>query len=209
LGTAIESSRPSQVTGWRFALPAEAVHRLIDVLVSGAASAITWPVLVVAAVMIRLETPGPVIFRQKRMGRHNRPFTIYKLRTMKWGTPDVAKSSLSARDSRITRVGAFLRCTSLDELPQFFNVLRGDMSVVGPRPALWNQHDLIAMRIQAGVHRLKPGLTGLAQIYGREELPPERKVALEAYYARIRSPMTDLAIILATLRAVFSGRGAY
>ncbi len=193
----------------RCASQAETMHRLLDVAVAGAALALTWPALAVAALLIRLETPGPVIFRQKRVGRGSRLFTIYKLRTMKWGTPDLAKSLLSPGDSRITRVGAFLRRTSLDELPQFFNVLRGDMSVVGPRPALWNQHDLIAMRVQAGVHHLKPGLTGLAQIRGREDLPLDKKVALETLYARTRSPLTDLAIILATVRAVFCSRGAY
>lgn len=188
---------------------AEVAHRLLDLTVAGAALAACWPLLAAAALLIRLEGPGPVIFRQKRLGRYNRPFTIYKLRTMRVGTPDLAKSQISPGDSRITRVGAFLRRTSLDELPQFFNVLRGEMSVVGPRPALWNQHDLNALRASAGVHRLKPGVTGLAQISGREELPLERKVALEAHYASTRSPARDLAIVLTTIWVIASPRGTY
>lgn len=205
--TALHHTAPSPLERGRPA--AEIAHRLIDIAVATAVLALALPLLAVAAALIRLDSPGPAIFRQKRVGRWNRLFTIYKLRTMKWGTPQVAKSLLAGRDSRVTRVGALLRRTSLDELPQFFNVLRGDMSIVGPRPALWNQHDLIAMRVKAGVHHLKPGMTGLAQISGREELSLEQKVALEAHYARVRSPLTDLAIILATARVVLSGRGAY
>jgi len=207
MATTLESASAPVV--WGGLLPVEAIHRLIDIAVAAIVLALIWPVLLVAAVLIVVESPGPAIFRQKRLGRNNRLFTIYKLRTMKWGTPDVAKSRISDRESRTTRVGAFLRRTSLDELPQFFNVLKGEMSVVGPRPALWNEDDLKAMRTAAGVHGLKPGVTGLAQISGREDMSLQRKVALEALYARTRSPMRDLEIMLATLRVVFSARGAY
>jgi len=209
MDSAFEPAAPSPLAVGGSPLLAEGAHRLIDVAVAGVVLALAWPLLVVAALLIRLDSPGPAIFRQKRLGRNNRLFTIHKLRTMRRGTPDMAKALISPGDSRITRVGAFLRRTSLDELPQFFNVLRGDMSVVGPRPALWNQYDLKAMRTEAGVHLLKPGVTGLAQISGREDMSLEQKVALERMYARIRSPLRDLAIILATVRVVLSRRGTY
>jgi O-antigen biosynthesis protein WbqP len=190
---------------WSF----ERVKRALDVLGSGAALLLLWPVLLLVAVAIRLDSPGPAIFRQVRVGLKNTHFVIYKFRTMRSDTPDVAKSQLSRADSRITHLGRILRRTSLDELPQFFNVLKGDMSLVGPRPALYNQHDLIDMRTKAGVHLVKPGLTGLAQISGREDLSLPRKVELDQYYAAHASIWLDLRLLFQTPFALLSPRGTY
>ncbi len=164
------------------------------------------PVFLAVALAVKLETPGPALHRSRRVGRGNVIFQMPKFRTMRIGAPDVATHLLSDPQAWVTPLGRFLRRTSLDELPQLWSVLIGHMSLVGPRPALHNQHDLIGLREAAGVHRLRPGLTGWAQINGRDELPIVEKARLDTEYLERHSLALDLRIILATALAAFSGR---
>ena len=160
------------------------------------------------ALAIKADSRGPVFFRQKRVGKDKTYFMILKFRTMRVDTPkDVPTHLLTDPYAFITRSGRFLRRTSLDELPQLINILRGEMSFVGPRPALWNQFDLIARRDTAGVNELRPGLTGWAQVNGRDELPIEVKARLDGEYAQNLSFSMDLRCVLRTLRSVFRGEG--
>ncbi len=184
-----------------------AFKRLLDVAcaVTGLL-ALGLPMLAIA-VAVRMESPGPALHWSKRVGRANRIFLMPKFRTMQIGAPDVATHLLNDPQAWVTPLGRFLRRTSLDELPQLWSVLKGDMSLVGPRPALFNQDDLVALRTQAGVHLLRPGVTGWAQVNGRDELPIPQKVRLDAEYMVRRSLAFDLAILLATVKAAFSGRG--
>jgi O-antigen biosynthesis protein WbqP len=165
------------------------------------------PVLLAVAIAVRLESPGPALHWSRRVGRDNVIFRMPKFRTMRVGAPNVATHLLEDPDQWITPIGQFLRRTSLDELPQLWSVLKGDMSLVGPRPALFNQDDLVALRTAGGVHRLRPGLTGWAQVNGRDELPLPRKVELDVEYLQRRSLGFDLQILAATARAALSGRG--
>lgn len=184
------------------------LKRAADVVGSFALLAFGSPVLLTVAVAIRLDSPGPALFRQRRIGRGSREFVIYKFRTMREGTPDLASHLMQEQAaSRITRIGAFLRRTSLDELPQLFNIFKGDMSFVGPRPALYNQYDLIAMRQAVNVDALKPGVTGWAQINGRDDIPMDAKVGLDRWYHDRCGPWVDLAILVRTPFALLSGRG--
>jgi len=165
--------------------------------------------MVVIAIAIRLDSEGPALFRQRRSGRGSREFVIFKFRTMAAGTPDLASHLIAENAARrITRLGGFLRRTSLDELPQLINILRGDMSLVGPRPALFNQDDLIAMRQRAGIDALRPGVTGWAQINGRDDIPMDRKVAYDLHYLERCSAAMDLLILVRTPIALITGRGA-
>jgi O-antigen biosynthesis protein WbqP len=166
------------------------------------------PMFVIAAAIVA-ESGRPVLLRQRRIGIHGQEFRMWKFRTLPVDTPQLAKSELRASGLRPSRLGRFLRRYSLDELPQLLNVLGGDMSLVGPRPALFTQHDLVALRRDAGVLRVRPGLTGFAQIRGRESLSLEEKVALDAEYVRRMSPLTDLSIVLRTASAVLRARGSY
>ena len=175
------------------------MKRLIDIIGSLVGIVVLSPVMVVIAIVVKANSPGPAWHVSDRMGRNGKLFRMAKFRSMYVGTPDVASDKLENAQSQITKVGAFLRKTSLDELPQLFNVLRGDMSLVGPRPALYNQYDLIAMREEAGVDRLRPGVTGWAQVNGRDEIPLERKVALDREYLQKQSFWLDIRIIIATL----------
>lgn len=160
------------------------------------------------ALLIKLDDGGPVFFTQRRVGKNKRLFNMYKFRTMKTSAPkDCPTHLLSDPKSHITRLGGFLRRSSLDELPQLFNILVGDMSVVGPRPALWNQQDLIDARDRAGACALRPGLTGWAQINGRDELPIARKAELDGEYARKISFGFDCRCFFGTFWAVVSARG--
>jgi len=181
--------------------------RATDIAVSGAALLVLAAPLLLLAVLVLATSPGPAIHWSKRVGQGNRLFPMPKFRTMRIDTPQVATHLM--RDPRrwLTPVGGFLRRSSLDELPQLFSVFIGDMSLVGPRPALFNQDDLVALRTQAGVDRLRPGLTGWAQVNGRDELPIPVKVSLDADYLNRRSWAFDLKIIGLTIAGVFRAKG--
>ena len=184
------------------------IKRGADVVLSLLALICLSPVYLLVALAVKLTSPGPVLFRQKRVGRGGRLFTIYKFRTMRTDTPrDTATHLLQDPSRYITRVGAFLRRSSLDELPQFFNVLKGDMSIVGPRPALYNQDDLIAAREKAGVNAVRPGITGLAQINGRDELPIPVKVRYDREYVENLSLKMDARCFFGTIWSVLRAEG--
>ena len=183
------------------------LKRTFDIVVAGAGLAIGWPVLLAIGLAVRLTSPGPAIHWSRRVGRNNRIFAMPKFRSMRIDTPDVATHLLSDPQQWITPLGRILRRSSLDELPQLWSVLVGDMSLVGPRPALFNQDDLVALRTEAGVHTLRPGVTGWAQVNGRDELPIPQKVELDAEYLARRSFAFDLAILLTTAKAAVTARG--
>jgi len=183
------------------------VKRLLDIAGALAGLLVLWPVLLGVGLAVRLDSLGPALHWSRRVGRGNRIFPMPKFRTMRTDAPDVATHLLADPDQWITPLGRFLRRTSLDELPQLWSVLKGDMSLVGPRPALFNQDDLVALRTEAGVHRLRPGLTGWAQINGRDELPIPEKVRLDREYLERRSLAFDLRILVGTALAAVSGRG--
>jgi len=174
------------------------MKRLFDIAAAFILIPLLLPVLIACAVAVRLDSPGPVLHISRRVGRDNILFEMPKFRTMSVGTPQVATHLLVNAPSMVTRTGRFLRQTSLDELPQLWSVLRGEMSFVGPRPALFNQDDLVTMRTAAGIHRLRPGITGWAQINGRDEIPLEKKVALDSYYLQNKSFLFDLKILFLT-----------
>jgi O-antigen biosynthesis protein WbqP len=155
------------------------------------------PILIIA-LAVRLTSPGPAIYWSSRVGRHNHIFKMPKFRSMRVDTPAVATHLLEKPDQWLTPIGSFLRKSSLDELPQLWSILKGDMSFVGPRPALFNQYDLIAFRTQLGIHELVPGLTGWAQINGRDELPIRQKVQFDVEYLQRRSLALDLKILRLT-----------
>lgn len=164
--------------------------------------ALGW-LLALLSIAVKLDSPGPVLFKQKRVGRGKSHFYILKFRTMRTDTPkDMPTHLLANPEQYITRVGRFLRKTSLDELPQLFNILLGHMSIVGPRPALWNQFDLIAERDKYGANDIRPGLTGWAQINGRDELEIEEKARLDGEYVRNLSFRFDVRCLLATVKVV-------
>ena len=177
--------------------------RARDVILSlGGIVCLSW-LLLALAVAVRLDSPGPVLFRQKRVGIHKTHFEILKFRTMRADTPhDMPTHLLADPDRCITRVGRFLRRTSLDELPQLFNILRGDMAVIGPRPALWNQYDLLEERDKYGANDVRPGLTGLAQIHGRDELEIPVKAKLDGEYAADITFWGDVKLFFGTIGAV-------
>ena len=184
------------------------IKRGADVILSLLALICLSPVYLIVALAVKISSPGPVLFRQQRVGRGGRLFTIYKFRTMRTDTPrDTATHLLRDPSRYITRVGAFLRRSSLDELPQFFNVLKGDMSIVGPRPALYNQYDLIAAREKAGVNAVRPGITGLAQISGRDELPIPVKVRYDREYVENLSLKMDARCFFGTIISVLRAEG--
>ena len=183
------------------------MKRLFDLaLAIPAALALLLPILLIA-LAVRLTSPGPALYWSDRVGRHNRLFKMPKFRSMRTDTPAVATHLLDDPARWLTPIGPFLRKSSLDELPQLWSILKGDMSFVGPRPALFNQDDLIALRTEAGVHALVPGLTGWAQINGRDELPIPQKVALDAEYLRRRSLGFDLRILWLTAVKVLRREG--
>jgi len=183
------------------------LKRVFDIVVALAGLIVGSPVLLMLGVAVRVTSPGPAIHWSRRVGRDNRIFSMPKFRTMRTDTPDVATHLLDDPGRWITPLGRFLRRSSLDELPQLWSVLVGDMSLVGPRPALFNQDDLVALRTAAGVERLRPGVTGWAQINGRDELPIPEKVKLDREYLERMSFGFDLAIIAATARAAVTARG--
>lgn len=167
------------------------------------------PLFLFISIVIRLESPGPAVFRQKRVGHQRRYYTIYKFRTMIVGMPDLPAALVKEDDRRFTRLGKFLRRFSLDELPQLINIIKGEMNFVGPRPALHNQDDLIAMREDCGIHAIKPGVTGWAQVNGRETISVEEKVRLDHYYLKNQSWLLDLKIIFLTLFNSSQGKDLY
>mgnify|MGYP001442671448 FL=1 len=167
---------------------------------------ITIPFLIIA-VLVRVTSSGSVIYWSTRMGRNNKTFKMPKFRTMRLNTPDIATHLIENADQFVTPIGRILRKTSLDELPQLWSILKGDMAFVGPRPALYNQDDLIVLRTQKGIHRLTPGVTGWAQIHGRDDLPIPEKVEMDFYYIRNRSTALDLNIIWRTFFTVFKSKG--
>ena len=184
------------------------VKRILDFLLSLLALVVLSPLLLVLAVIIRATSPGPVFFRQKRVGQYKSHFMIYKFRTMRTDAPkDQPTHLLKDPNAYITPVGRFLRRSSLDELPQLFNILRGEMSLVGPRPALWNQFDLIAERDKYGANDVRPGLTGWAQINGRDELPIDVKARLDGEYVKRMSFFFDTRCILGTVIKVMRSEG--
>lgn len=181
--------------------------RLLDLVMALGLFLFLAPVIVVLVVAIRLTSPGPAIYWSSRMGRNNQLFRMPKFRTMQLGVPELATHLLPQPDTCVTPIGSVLRSSSLDELPQLWSIFKGDMSFVGPRPALFNQFDLIALRTDHGVHRLVPGLTGWAQINGRDELPIADKVVLDAEYLRRRSFGFDFRILVRTVRKVIGREG--
>lgn len=180
------------------------MKRLFDVVLAVCAAVILLLPLLVVALAVRLTSPGPALYWSDRVGRGNRIFKMPKFRSMRTGTPAVATHLLEDPKAYLTPIGSFLRKSSLDELPQLWSIIRGDMSFVGPRPALFNQNDLIALRTQYGVHELLPGLTGWAQVNGRDELPIPRKVQLDTEYLRRQSLWFDIKIIGLTIYRVIS-----
>ncbi len=184
------------------------IKRALDIIVSFFAILILSPALLVLIIAIKLDSPGPVFFTQKRVGLHKSHFQILKFRTMRIDTPkDVPTHLLENPQQWITRVGKFLRRTSLDELPQIFNIFAGQMSIVGPRPALWNQFDLIAERDKYGANDVMPGLTGWAQINGRDELEIPIKAGLDGEYVEKLSFGFDLKCIFGSVGAVLNKKG--
>ena len=182
--------------------------RLIDLLLSACAIVVLSPVYLLICIAIVADDPGPVFFRQKRVGIHKTHFLILKFRTMKVSTPkDVPTHLLENPEQYITRVGKFLRKTSLDELPQIFQIFTGKMAIIGPRPALWNQFDLIAERDKYGANDVRPGLTGWAQINGRDELPIDVKARFDGEYVQNLSFAFDCKCFFGTIRSVLKSEG--
>jgi O-antigen biosynthesis protein WbqP len=174
------------------------MKRLFDLALALAAAIVLALPILLLAVLVRLTSPGPALYWSNRVGAHNRNFRMPKFRTMRIGTPAVATHLLTNPAAYLTPIGGFLRRTSLDELPQLWSILKGDMSFVGPRPALFNQDDLVALRTERGVDRLVPGLTGWAQVNGRDDLPIPVKVEFDAEYLRRQSLGFDLRILALT-----------
>lgn len=184
------------------------IKRIIDFTISLLAMIILWPVFLLISVLIKLDSKGPVLFKQKRVGKDKKHFYILKFRTMRTDTPkDMPTHMLKNPEIFITRVGKFLRKTSLDELPQIINILKGEMSIIGPRPALWNQYDLIEERDKYGANDIYPGLTGWAQINGRDELPIDIKAKYDGEYVQKMSFAFDVKIFFKTIFSVIKSEG--
>ena len=183
------------------------MKRLFDLAVALVAAVFLALPIVMTALAVRLTSPGPALYWSDRVGRHNRIFKMPKFRSMRIDTPAVATHLLQNPEQWLTPIGSFLRKSSLDELPQLWSILKGDMSFVGPRPALFNQDDLIALRTEKGVHELLPGLTGWAQVNGRDELPIPQKVELDAEYLQRRSLLFDLKVLWMTALKVLARDG--
>ena len=184
------------------------LKRVIDFILSLIGLIILSPVFIILCIWIKLDSKGPIFFRQKRVGKNKKHFNILKFRTMYIDTPkDMPTHMLSNPDQYITKAGKFLRKTSLDELPQIINILKGEMAIIGPRPALWNQDDLIAERDKYGANDIKPGLTGWAQINGRDELEIDVKAALDGEYVRRMSFPFDVKCFFGTITSVLKHEG--
>jgi O-antigen biosynthesis protein WbqP len=183
------------------------MKRVFDLLLASAATLVLFIPLVLTALAVRLTSNGPILYWSDRVGRNNGLFKMPKFRSMRVGTPAVATHLLTNPDAYLTPIGSFLRKSSLDELPQLWSIIKGDMSFVGPRPALFNQYDLMELRTKANVHTLLPGLTGWAQVNGRDELPIPDKVALDIEYLTNSSFWLDVKIILLTATKVIRRDG--
>jgi len=184
------------------------IKRIIDLFLSITGLVVLSPVLVLLAIAIKLDSSGPVLFKQKRVGIHKTHFNIYKFRTMRTDTPkDTPTHLLADPDKYITKAGRLLRKASLDELPQIINILLGQMAIIGPRPALWNQYDLIEERDKYGANDIRPGLTGWAQINGRDELPIEVKAKYDGEYVRRMSFLFDMKCLVGTILVVIKRYG--
>lgn len=183
------------------------MKRFFDLLLALFATVVLGLPVLVVAILVKVTSSGPALYWSDRVGRHNHIFKMPKFRSMRIGTPAVATHLLRDPEVYLTPIGSFLRKSSLDELPQLWSILVGDMSFVGPRPALFNQDDLIALRTESGVHELMPGLTGWAQVNGRDELPIPEKVKLDAEYLRRRSLAFDIRILWLTLVKVLRSDG--
>lgn len=183
------------------------MKRLFDLTVAVVVAVILVIPILIVALLVRLTSPGPALYWSDRVGRQNRIFKMPKFRSMRIDTPAVATHLLQNPNQWLTPIGSFLRKSSLDELPQLWSILKGDMSFVGPRPALFNQDDLIALRTEKGVHELVPGLTGWAQVNGRDELPVPQKVQLDVEYLQRRSFLLDLKIVWMTALKVLARDG--
>ncbi len=181
--------------------------RSFDIILSALGLLLLWLPMLVIALIIKIEDPGPALFTQKRVGRGKSYFKLCKFRSMKVDTPDVPTHLLTNPEQYITKTGRFIRKTSLDELPQLWNILKGDMSVIGPRPALWNQDDLIAERDKYGANDVRPGLTGWAQINGRDELSIEKKAELDGEYIEKYGFIFDLKCFVGTIFSVLRRDG--
>lgn len=182
--------------------------RLLDIILSGVGIVALAPLYAIITIALYIDDPGPIFFRQKRVGIHKTHFMIMKFRSMKMETPhDVPTHLLENPEQYITRVGKFLRKTSLDELPQIFQIFAGDMAIIGPRPALWNQFDLIAERDRYGANDVRPGLTGWAQINGRDELPIDVKARLDGEYVEKLSFLFDCRCFFGTIVSVLKHDG--
>ncbi|WP_270640618.1 sugar transferase [Longibaculum muris] len=184
------------------------IKRVIDFILSLVGLILLSPVFIILCLWIKLDSKGPILFKQKRFGKNKTFFYIYKFRTMRIDTPsDMPTHMLSNPDQYITRAGKFLRKTSLDELPQIINILKGEMAIIGPRPALWNQDDLIAERDRYHANDIKPGLTGWAQINGRDELEIEVKAKLDGDYVKQMSFLFDMKCFFGTITSVLKSDG--
>ena len=183
------------------------LKRILDLLLSLCGLLVLWPLFLVIAAAIKIDDPGPVFFSQKRVGLHKRYFQLYKFRSMKVSTPDVPTHLLEHPEQYISKVGGFLRKYSLDELPQIINILLGQMAIIGPRPALWSQEDLIAERDKYGANDIRPGLTGWAQINGRDELTIEEKSVYDGEYVRNLSFAFDCKCFFGTIGKVLRHEG--
>ncbi|PEM53796.1 sugar transferase [Bacillus wiedmannii] len=184
------------------------LKRIIDFIIALIGLVILSPIILILIVCIKVDSKGPVLFKQRRIGKEKREFYILKFRTMRIDTPkDTPTHLLENPEVYITKLGKFLRKTSLDELPQILNIVKGEMSIVGPRPALWNQYDLIQERDKYGANDILPGLTGWAQINGRDELPIDIKASLDGEYATKLSLVFDVRIFFKTLSSVVTSEG--
>jgi len=183
------------------------MKRLLDFTLAAGSLVIFSPLLLLAGLAVKLTSPGPVLFHSERVGRNNKRFMMIKFRSMRIDTPQVATHLMTAPALYLTPIGGLLRRTSIDEIPQLINVVLGEMSLVGPRPALFNQDDLVAMRTERGIQALLPGVTGWAQVNGRDELPIELKVRFDEDYLRNKSVLFDLRILWLTLLKVFVREG--
>ena len=184
------------------------IKQVIDRVLAVAALLVLWPLLLLIAIIIKLDSKGPVIFKQKRVGNHKKHFNIYKFRTMRTDTPkDMPTHLLADPNAFLTKSGRKKKKTSLDELPQLFNIAKGDMVIVGPRPALWNQYDLIEERDKYGANDILPGLTGWAQINGRDELEIPVKAKLDGEYVERMSFAFDIKCMVGTFSSVLHAEG--